>query len=244
MNTANPLNQQGGPLNRAFFHQDPRRLAISLLGKVLRRRYKHPQYGQLWLSARIIETEAYYLDEKGSHSSLGLTPSRQAMFMPPGTIYMYYARGADSLNFSALGDGNAVLIKSALPYLDHLSTDRSLSVMQDLNPLKGRPREPRRLCAGQTLLCRALNLKVPEWNLRQLDPARFYLEDTGYLPEAFIQCPRMGIPTGRDEHLPYRFVDLAEADACTSNPVRKRSWSAGRDYRIVPLPQSLPALPC
>jgi DNA-3-methyladenine glycosylase len=34
---------------------------------------------------------------------------------------MYYARGGDSLNFSAHGPGNAVLIKSAYPWQDEVS---------------------------------------------------------------------------------------------------------------------------
>ncbi|MDV3444008.1 DNA-3-methyladenine glycosylase, partial [Pseudomonas otitidis] len=34
-----------------------------------------------WLSARIIETEAYYLAEKGSHASLGYTEKRRALFL-------------------------------------------------------------------------------------------------------------------------------------------------------------------
>ncbi|WVM94031.1 DNA-3-methyladenine glycosylase [Halopseudomonas pachastrellae] len=58
-------------------------------GKVIRRRLN----GQ-WLAARIIETEAYLLEERGSHASLGYTEARRALFMAPGTIYMYYAGAA------------------------------------------------------------------------------------------------------------------------------------------------------
>ncbi|MCK5662536.1 MAG: DNA-3-methyladenine glycosylase [Thiotrichaceae bacterium] len=77
-------------LGQAFFNQDACDVATQLLGKVIRRKYK-----QQWLAARIIETEAYYLEDKGSHASLGFTEKRKALFMPPGTIYMYYARGRD-----------------------------------------------------------------------------------------------------------------------------------------------------
>jgi DNA-3-methyladenine glycosylase len=38
--------------------------------------------------------------------------------MPAGTIYMYYAHGKASMNVSAQGEGNAVLIKSGFPYFD------------------------------------------------------------------------------------------------------------------------------
>ena len=84
---------------------------------MLRRRYRCGAQ-TVTLAAQIIETEAYEITDKGSHAYLGRTPSREALFAPSGTIYMYYARGGDSLNFSARGDGNAVLIKSAYPYFD------------------------------------------------------------------------------------------------------------------------------
>ena len=93
-------------LNNRFFNRDAAIVAKDLLGKVLR--VKH---NTLWLSASIIETEAYYLNDKASHASLGYTEKRKALFMPAGTIYMYYARGGDSFNISCQGDGNAVLIK-------------------------------------------------------------------------------------------------------------------------------------
>src|SRR5687767_2567988 len=105
-------------LTADFFNDEPISVAKALLGKVIR-----TKYNDIWLSAMIIETEAYFHHEKGSHSSLGYTEKRKALFMPAGTIYMYYARGGDSLNISCQGEGNAVLIKSAFPYLEenHLS---------------------------------------------------------------------------------------------------------------------------
>jgi len=206
---------------------------VALLGKVLRHRVADSTRGPVWLAARIIETEAYYLDERGSHSSKGYTEKRKAMFMAPGTIYMYYARGSDSLNFSALGEGNAVLIKAALPWTDRLSPPATLEVMQALNPRSDSPRPVEKLCSGQTLLCRSLGLRVPDWNQRRLHRRRFRLEEVGYTPSAYIQCRRLGIPRGRDEHLPYRFIDSAFAKYCTSNPLTKRDWLEGQDFRIV-----------
>ncbi|MBP3364911.1 MAG: DNA-3-methyladenine glycosylase, partial [Pseudomonas sp.] len=113
----------------AFFDRDAQLVACQLLGKVIRHRVNG-----LWLSARIIETEAYYLTDKGSHASLGYTDKRKALFLDGGHIYMYYARGGDSLNFSAHGPGNAVLIKSAHPWLDELAGPDSLAQMQRNNP--------------------------------------------------------------------------------------------------------------
>ena len=215
----------GQALPDAFFDRDACTLARDLLGKVIRHRV-----GELWLAARIIETEAYYLEEKGSHASLGYTHKRRALFMDGGVIYMYYARGGDSLNFSAAGPGNAVLIKSGYPWTDALSGPDALAQMQQLNPdAQGLPRLPSRLCAGQTLLCRSLGLRVPEWDARRFDPNALYVEDVGQAPAALICTTRLGIPPGRDEHLHYRYVDPTYAAACTRNPLR-RGQRAGHDY--------------
>ena len=225
MKTAQYTRAPGPALPDSFFDRDAGQLARALLGKVIRRRL-----GGLWLSARIIETEAYYLEERGSHASLGYTHKRRALFMSGGTVYMYYARGGDSLNFSAGGPGNAVLIKSAHPWLDAVSGPQALARMQALNPdAAGRPRPLERLCAGQTLLCRALGLKVSDWDARRFDPAEFFVEDVSESPARLVCTTRLGIPEGRDEHLRYRYVDPAYAAYCTRNPLR-RGQQAGRDY--------------
>ena len=214
-----------------FFDKDPELLAMSLLGKILRRRTNHPT-GDVWLAARIIETEAYYITEKGSHASLGFTEKRKALFMKPGTIYMYYARGSDSLNFSARGKGNGVLVKSGFPYVDKKSPSSSVEIMRELNPGGRTARPDEKLCNGQTLLCRSLNLKVPEWNQQQLQRSEFRLEDVGHIPAAIVQCQRIGIPPGRDHHLLLRFVDEEYAPFCTSNPLTKKNWKQGKDYLV------------
>lgn len=222
----------------AFFDRDALTLARELLGMVLRHRV-----GGIWLSARIIETEAYTLEDRGSHASLGYTHKRRALFQDGGVIYMYYARGGDSLNFSAHGPGNAVLIKSAYPWLDAKAGPRALSAMQRANPdAQGQPRPPERLCAGQTLLCRSLGLQVPHWDAQRFNASRFFVEDVGERPAVLVQTARLGIPAGRDAHLPYRYVDAAYARHCTRNPLR-RGQTAGLDYRLVdrhglPLPAS------
>lgn len=223
-----PPKLPANALPDGFFDRDAQTLAKDLLGKVIRHRV-----GDVWLSARIIETEAYYLAEKGSHASLGYTEKRKALFLDGGHIYMYYARGGDSLNFSAQGPGNAVLIKSAYPWVDDVSGPASLAHMLLNNPdASGRPRPPQKLCAGQTLLCKALDLKVPMWDAKRFDQERLYVEDVGLAPAQIIQTTRLGIPGGRDEHLMYRFVDAGYAAYCTRNPLR-RGQVEGRDYVLI-----------
>ncbi|WP_017903122.1 DNA-3-methyladenine glycosylase [Pseudomonas asplenii] len=228
MSNLTPLPQTNA-LPDSFFDRDAQLLARELLGKVIRHRF-----GDLWLAARIIETEAYYFEEKGSHASLGYTEKRKALFLDGGHIYMYYARGGDSLNFSAQGPGNAVLIKSAYPWTDDRSGPASLAQMQLNNPdTRGGPRPARKLCAGQTLLCKAMGLKVPIWDAKRFDPQRLFVEDVGNRPASIIQTTRLGIPPGRDEHLMYRFVDAEYATCCTRNPLR-RGQVEGRDYHLLP----------
>lgn len=203
-------------INTAFFNRDAQLVAKELLGKIL-----YVWDRDMWLSAIIIETEAYYREEKASHASLGFTEKRKALFMPPGTIYMYYARGGDSLNISTKGDGNAVLIKSAYPYQDINSAPDLISRMQANNPAKNTPapRPLHKLCNGQTLLCRSLNLKVPHWDAQQFDSNKFYIADKSYQPSGIIITPRLGIPRGRDQHLPYRFILQEFAQHSTKKPM-------------------------
>lgn len=217
-------------LSNKFFDRDPEIVGKDLLGKVLRANYQG-----VWLSAMIIETEAYYLHEKGSHASLGLTEKRRALFMPAGTIYMYHSRGGDSLNVSCHGPGNALLIKSGIPYLDRHTPQEMLAMMHRLNPKKdGGLRPDKKLCSGQTLLCKSLGLKVRVWDQKNFVKDKLRVDDVGYKPEKIIQTTRLGIPKGRDEHLTLRFIDYNYAAYCTSNPLTKRNWRENKNYKIVP----------
>jgi DNA-3-methyladenine glycosylase len=217
-------------LGAAFFDRDPQTVAKDLVGKILRRRIRSS-----WLSVQIVEVEAYSIRERGSHASLGRTPSREALFMPAGTIYMYYSRGSDSLNVSCRGAGNAVLLKAGRPFTDTVSPPASLELMHRLNPGAQGKRPLERLCSGQTLICHALELRVADWNRRTFDPQRFFVEDVGYRPSRLIQARRLGIPSGRDEHLLYRFIDFDGVRSATSNPLTRRGSKEGIDFRILSL---------
>lgn len=211
-------------ISSTFFNQSALELAPALLGKIICR-----YYNGHWLYVRIIETEAYELSDKASHSSLGFTLKRKALFMPAGTIYMYYSRGKDSLNISSHGEGCAVLIKAAIPYRDLLD-DQTLEMMHKLNPLpNGDKRLPHKLMSGQTLVCRSLNLKVADWDQQQFSQ-QFFIADTDYKPHKTIQTTRLGIPSGRDEHLLYRFIDAVYVRSCSKNPLTSRTHV---DYKIL-----------
>ena len=205
-------------------------MAKDLLGKVIR--FKNNGH---WLSAVIIETEAYKLRDQGSHASLGQTPSRKALFMPPGTIYMYYARGGDSLNISCRGEGNAVLIKSGHYFQDQFCSQNSLEIMTKNNPISEKKRAMHRLCSGQTLLCKSLGVRVTHWNNKNFERKVFFIESIArppLVPNKIIVTTRLGIPKGRDEHLPYRFIHYHYAPYCTQNPLAKRKATAGKTFFI------------
>lgn len=217
-------------LSNDFFDRDAKTVAKALLGKIIR-----VKQGRLLLSVQIIETEAYCKREKASHAFLAYTEKRKALFMPAGTIYMYYSRAGDSLNISCRGAGNAVLVKSGIPFQESGSAEEMIQKMQKLNPHPNRaqPRDPLYLCSGQTLLCKSLGLRVVEWDQKNFDSRLFFIEDCRQRPKKIIQTPRLGIPKGRDEHLLYRFVDYNFASYCTENPLRKRKWKRGENYFII-----------
>ena len=110
------------------------------------------------------------------------------------------------MNISCRGEGNAVLIKSAQPYVDKKSPEENIKIMQTMNPINGLMRDIEKLCAGQTIVCKSLGIKVPEWNAKTFDKKRLYIEDVDITPENIVETTRKGIPKGRDEHLPYRFM--------------------------------------
>lgn len=221
----------GTALGPAFFDRDAQVVACDLIGKVL----CHTVAGRLvW--TRIVEAEAYYLAERASHASLGYTEKRRALFMPPGTVYMYYARGGDSFNVSCAGAGNAVLVKAGWVPAEDPAAATMIAGMQRRTPLpSGRPRPPGRVCAGQTLLCKALGLRVPDWDGVPIGEGALRLLDVGYRPRVLVRTTRLGIPHGRDGHLPYRFVDRDHVAQATHNPLG-RTRREGRDYVLLSVP--------
>jgi DNA-3-methyladenine glycosylase len=214
-------------LNKDIFNHEPIEVAKKLIGKIL----CHKVDG-IWLKAMIIETEAYYANEPGSHASKGRTKSKEAFYMPAGTIYMYYSRGSDSIGFSTLGDGNSVLIKSGIPFLEGEIGSEMLSKMHELNPINGRKREDNLLCSGQTLICKSLGLKVKDWNKKNLDENNLKIMDIGYSPKPLVACRRLGIPENRNYKLLHRVFDAKYSKSITEDP-RTLNAVEGLDYEYL-----------
>ncbi|XP_065900090.1 uncharacterized protein [Dysidea avara] len=134
-------------LDRKFFDQPCKDLAIALLGTVLVREHS----GSL-IKGKIVETEAYLGGvDKAAHSYEGKKTSRnEAMFMCPGTCYVYSIYGVHNcVNISSRGEGAAVLIRALEPV-------NGVELMRTLRgKVAGKDHE---LCKGPGNLCKALNI--------------------------------------------------------------------------------------
>ncbi|XP_016143145.1 DNA-3-methyladenine glycosylase-like [Sinocyclocheilus grahami] len=139
----------------SFFSQPCADLAKAFLGKVLVRKL----IDGTELRGRVVETEAYLGGEdKASHSAGGKRTERNtAMFMKPGTIYVYPIYGIYlCMNVSSQGEGAAVLLRS----LEPLSGQ---DVMRGLRAAKRKAGakilKEKELCNGPSKLCQALDIQ-------------------------------------------------------------------------------------
>ncbi|NWI95053.1 3MG glycosylase, partial [Pitta sordida] len=137
-----------------FFNQPCVSLAKSFLGQILVR--KLPDGRELW--GRIVETEAYLGGEdEASHSKGGKQTQRNAaMFMKPGTLYVYQIYGIYyCVNVSSQGEGAAVLLRSLEP-LQGLDAMRELRRASRKAPTK--LLKDWELCNGPSKLCQAFGI--------------------------------------------------------------------------------------
>ena len=102
---------------------------------------------------RIVETEAYLGgDDKASHSYNGRRTDRnEAMYMKPGTCYVYSIYGVHCcVNISSLGEGAAVLVRALEP-----TAGEGLMKKRRKSAKKSRDQA---LCNGPSKLCQALDI--------------------------------------------------------------------------------------
>ncbi|XP_041943499.1 DNA-3-methyladenine glycosylase isoform X2 [Alosa sapidissima] len=196
----------GLKLGQEFFNQPCVCLAKALIGKVLVRRCANGEE----LRGRVVETEAYLGGEdKASHSAGGKRTERNlAMFMKPGTIYVYPIYGIYlCMNISSQGEGAAVLLRALEPLQGH-------TVMRQLRGARrregSRSLKDKELCNGPSKLCQALD--VPRaFDRRDLaDDAEVWLEtDPGEIPlqeGEVVTSTRIGIEShGEWAAKPLRF---------------------------------------
>lgn len=216
-------------LGKDFFNQPCISLAKAFLGKVLVRRCEDGTE----LRGRIVETESYLGGEdKASHSAGGKRTERNtAMFMKPGTIYVYPIYGIYlCMNVSSEGEGAAVLLRSLEPL-------QGQAVMRQLRAARrkegARPLKDKELCNGPSKLCQALN--IPRcFDRRDLasDP-EVWLEgdpDTSPAkPQDIVSAPRIGIEShGEWAKKPWRFYIRGHPCVSVVNKEAERASLSGK----------------
>ena len=145
------------------------------------------------VGGRIVETEAYDMQDPASHSFSGPTPRNQAMFGHPGRAYVYRSYGIHwCLNFvcGEEGHGAGVLIRAIEPThgIDRMQARRGL---EDL----------RLLCSGPGRIGQALGI-THEFNGHRLDREPFRVLAAPSKVDV-IAGPRIGISKAVD--LAWRF---------------------------------------
>jgi DNA-3-methyladenine glycosylase len=143
---------------------------------------------------RIVEVEAYAVGDPASHGYKGRTPSREAMFGPPGHAYVYRSYGVHwCLNVVCGEEGSpqAVLIRALEPEAgaETMAARRGLA-------------DSRLLCSGPGRLTQALGLTGAHDGLA-LDRPPFELLARNGAVEV-VAGPRIGLTVAVDE--PWRYV--------------------------------------
>ncbi|XP_074867272.1 DNA-3-methyladenine glycosylase isoform X2 [Carettochelys insculpta] len=187
-----------------FFNQPCISLAKSFLGQILV--HKLPDGREL--RGRIVETEAYLGGEdEASHSKGGKQTARNAaMFMKPGTLYVYQIYGIYfCMNVSSQGEGAAVLLRSLEP-LQGLDTMRQLRSAQR----KGSARllKDWQLCNGPSKLCQALGINKTFDQKDLTQDSAVWMEPGSEVPgeQAVVTAARIGVSYGGEwAQKPLRF---------------------------------------
>src|SRR6202158_1314077 len=144
-------------LRAEFFNRDPRRVARTLLGKLLIR-----QTARGILAGRIGETEAYLgKDDGAAHAAAGRTARNAVLFGPPGHAYVYFIYGNHyCLNVSCLPDGvpGGVLFRALEPVagIEQMATARAIDPAKETN--RSKISFLKNLSSGPGRLSEALNI--------------------------------------------------------------------------------------
>lgn len=133
------------PLRAPELPHDTSALARALLGTIL---VRDDERGRT--AGRIVETEAYELDDPASHAFIGRRPRNVSMFLPPFHAYVYLIYGTNfCFNVSSEPEdhGAAVLVRALEPVdgIALMEERRGTQVLRDL-------------CRGPGRLCKALGI--------------------------------------------------------------------------------------
>ncbi|MGE5481018.1 MAG: DNA-3-methyladenine glycosylase [Chloroflexota bacterium] len=179
-------------LPKEFYLAPTQAVARELLGKIFVKR--EPEGG--YLTARIVETEAYLgSNDDACHASRGMTSRNRAMFEPGGIAYVYKIYGMHfciNVVTEEAGCGSAALIRAGEPLEggEIMRARRGIDKLEDA--LKG---------PGN--FCRALGIDLRH-NYADLQGEDIYICDAERIPDEQIAVTgRIGITQGKD--LLYRY---------------------------------------
>lgn len=184
------------PLQQDFFARPTLLVARELLGKLL---VRHLQDGQR-LVGRIVETEAYGVDDPGAHGwrdGRGVLPiGRSAgLFAPPGRGYVYFTYGTHwMLNVTTDAEDvpGGVLIRGIEPL-------KGLDFMYSQRPKARRERD---LTNGPGKIAAAFAVIGPEFFGKDLTRPPLYFSDDPSDQEPFEieTSSRIGLSKGIEAH--------------------------------------------
>jgi DNA-3-methyladenine glycosylase len=188
-------------LQRTFYKQDPRLVAVDLLGCTL----VH-ETAEGVTSGMIVETEAYRPEDPACHAYKGLTMRNRTIFGRPGLAYVYLSYGVHKLLNAVCeeeGVGSAVLIRALRPH-------------QGLEIMSRRRNRSTHLCDGPGRLTQALGIEIDQDGSDLTDGPLYIL--WGDAPEGrIVSTTRIGISRGTE--LPWRF--LIEGEKSVSVPPKR-----------------------
>jgi DNA-3-methyladenine glycosylase len=192
------LNPSPDPLDRAFFARSPRRVARELLGKVLVRNSQ-----SLFLSARIVEVEAYLGEsDPAAHAAAGNTARTAVLFGPAGFAYVYFIYGSHyCLNVSCEREGKAgaVLFRALEPLvgIEAMAHARGITLQA--------PRDLPKLTSGPGRLAEAFGITRPRDNGCDLTSPHsgLWIGEDDFRPQGIRITPRIGISKATDRPLRY-----------------------------------------
>ncbi|XP_041363322.1 uncharacterized protein LOC121378974 [Gigantopelta aegis] len=211
-------------LGREFFEKSCEELSRALIGQILVRLSDGKR-----LAGRIVETEAYLgLVDKAAHSYKGKTARCAAMFMEPGTAYVYNIYGTYCcMNISSQGDGCAVLLRA----LEPLEGINDMSVFRWANP---KPCfKVVDLCNGPSKLCQSLSLSKANFDQHDLvNDESLWLEKGGVVPDSMVvQTKRVNIDTAEEwSSKPLRFYLLGSEFVSVKDRQAERQMAGADEF--------------
>jgi DNA-3-methyladenine glycosylase len=180
------------PVSHAFFARPSLLVARDLLGCILVRDSAEGR-----TTGMIVETEAYGMDDPGSHAFRGRTQRNAPMFEGPGRAYVYFSYGMHwMLNAVTDRDGHpgAVLIRAAEP-LDGIELMRARRASSAKAPRRLADRD---LARGPGRLAQAFAIGADMNRVDLTRPPLYVCMGERFPEEAVGSGPRIGLGAAQD----------------------------------------------